>query len=177
MFLAPVSMFRPKLPTTLLPHQSANPQQWPESSSKKPWQRLAFGHLIPFLELSRRLAARGHAVTFVSTPRNVARLPPAPEGLSGQVRTVDLPLPAVDRLPDGAGPTADVPSEEVELLKAAFYSLAAPFAEFLSATCALKCRALILFNFELNNLRTLLSCEEVMAHYHPQHASLARKPK
>ena len=136
MFLAPVSMFRPKLPTTLLPQQSAKPQQWPESSSKKPWQRLAFGHLIPFLELSRRLAARGHAVTFVSTPRNVARLPPVPEGLSGQVRTVALPLPAVDGLPEGAESTADVPPEKVELLKAAFDGLAAPFADFLAAACA-----------------------------------------
>lgn len=94
-----------------------------------PW--LAFGHLIPFLELSKRLARRGHAVTFVSTPRNVARLPPVPTGLSGRVRLVALPLPAVDGLPDGAESTADVPPEKVELLKAAFDGLAAPFADFL----------------------------------------------
>ncbi|RLN36208.1 UDP-glycosyltransferase 91C1-like [Panicum miliaceum] len=99
-----------------------------------PW--LAFGHLIPFLELSKRLAARGHAVTFVSTPMNIARLPPVPEGLSGQVRMVALPLPAVDGLPEGAESTADVPQEKVELLKAAFDGLAAPFANFLAAACA-----------------------------------------
>ncbi|KAF8690657.1 hypothetical protein HU200_041030 [Digitaria exilis] len=97
-----------------------------------PW--LAFGHLIPFLELSKRLAARGHAVTFVSTARNIARLPP--EGLSGRVRMVALPLPAVDGLPEGAESTADVPPEKVELLKAAFDGLAAPFADFLAAACA-----------------------------------------
>ncbi|WVZ94892.1 hypothetical protein U9M48_040724 [Paspalum notatum var. saurae] len=99
-----------------------------------PW--LAFGHLIPFLELSKRLAARGHAVTFLSTPRNIARLPPVPEGLSGRVRFVALPLPAVDGLPEGAESTADVPPEKVDLLKVAFDGLAAPFADFLAAACA-----------------------------------------
>ncbi|WVZ94891.1 hypothetical protein U9M48_040723 [Paspalum notatum var. saurae] len=99
-----------------------------------PW--LAFGHLIPYLELSKRLAARGHAVTFLSTPRNVARLPPVPEALSGRVRFVALPLPAVDGLPEGAESTADVPPEKVELLKVAFDGLAAPFADFLATACA-----------------------------------------
>ncbi|XP_066398934.1 putative UDP-rhamnose:rhamnosyltransferase 1 [Miscanthus floridulus] len=99
-----------------------------------PW--LAFGHLIPFLELSKRLAARGHAVTFVSTPRNVSRLPPVPAALSGRVRTVALPLPAVDGLPEGAESTADVPPDKVGLLKTAFDGLAAPFADFLAAACA-----------------------------------------
>ncbi|CAN6197472.1 unnamed protein product [Urochloa humidicola] len=99
-----------------------------------PW--LAFGHLIPFLELSKRLAARGHSVTFVSTPRNIARLPPVPAGLSGHVRMVALPLPAVDGLPEGAESTTDLPPEKVELLKAAFDGLAAPFAELLTAACA-----------------------------------------
>ncbi|CAN6180279.1 unnamed protein product [Urochloa humidicola] len=100
-----------------------------------PW--LAFGHLIPFLELSKRLAARGHSVTFISTPRNIARLPPVPAtGLSGHVRMVALPLPAVDGLPEGAESTADLSPEKVELLKVAFDGLAAPFAEFLAAACA-----------------------------------------
>ncbi|CAD6220378.1 unnamed protein product [Miscanthus lutarioriparius] len=99
-----------------------------------PW--LAFGHLIPFLELSKRLAARGHAVTFVSTPRNVSRLPPVPAALSAGVRTVVLPLPAVDGLPEGAESTADVPPDKVDLLKTAFDGLAAPFADFLADACA-----------------------------------------
>ena len=50
--------------------------------------------------------------------------------------TVALPLPAVDGLPEGAESTADVPPEKVELLKAAFDGLAAPFADFLAAACA-----------------------------------------
>ncbi|CAL5089776.1 unnamed protein product [Urochloa decumbens] len=96
-----------------------------------PW--LAFGHLIPFLELSKRLAARGHSVTFVSTPRNIARLPPVKVD---HVRMVALPLPAVDGLPEGAESTADLPPEKVELLKAAFDGFAAPFEEFLAAACS-----------------------------------------
>ena len=65
-----------------------------------PW--LAFGHMIPFLELSKRLARRGHAVTFVSTPRNAARLSAVPPELSARVRVAKLELPAVEGLPDGA---------------------------------------------------------------------------
>uniref|UniRef100_J3MJB1 Uncharacterized protein n=1 Tax=Oryza brachyantha TaxID=4533 RepID=J3MJB1_ORYBR len=61
-----------------------------------PW--LAFGHLIPFLELAKRLAAPGHA--------------PAPQLFH------------------------DVPHDKVELLRAAFDGLAAPFAAFLADACA-----------------------------------------
>nr|XP_015645233.1 UDP-glycosyltransferase 91C1 [Oryza sativa Japonica Group] len=102
-----------------------------------PW--LAFGHMIPFLELSKRLASRGHAVTFVTTPRNAARLgatPPAPLSSSSRLRVVPLDLPAVDGLPEGAESTADVPPEKVGLLKKAFDGLAAPFARFVAEACA-----------------------------------------
>lgn len=99
-----------------------------------PW--LAFGHMLPFLELSKRLAARGHAVTFVSTPRNLARLPPVPAHLSSRVSFVSLPLPSVDGLPEGAESTADVPPEKIELVKKALDGLAAPFAAFLAEAVA-----------------------------------------
>lgn len=103
-----------------------------------PW--LAFGHMIPFLELSKRLARRGHAVTFVSTPRNAARLPAVPPELSARLRVVALDLPPVEPepgLPDGAESTADVPPEKVGLLKKAFDGLAAPFADLVAAmACA-----------------------------------------
>ncbi|CAM0877020.1 unnamed protein product [Alopecurus aequalis] len=99
-----------------------------------PW--LAFGHMIPFLELSKRLAARGHAVAFVSTPRNLARLPPVPPHLSARLRFISLPLPTVDGLPEGAESTADVPAEKIQLVKKAMDGLAAPLAAFLADEAA-----------------------------------------
>ncbi|KAK3124723.1 hypothetical protein QOZ80_7BG0591280 [Eleusine coracana subsp. coracana] len=88
-----------------------------------PW--LAFGHMIPFLELSKRLAWRGHDVTFVCTPRNAVRLGAVPPELSARVRVATLELPAVEGLPKGAESTADVPQEKVGLLKKALDGLAA----------------------------------------------------
>uniref|UniRef100_A0A0E0LI93 Uncharacterized protein n=1 Tax=Oryza punctata TaxID=4537 RepID=A0A0E0LI93_ORYPU len=99
-----------------------------------PW--LAFGHTIPFLELSKRLARRGHAITFVSTPRNAGRLGVIPPAMSAHLRVVSLDLPAVDGLPEGAESTADVPPEKVGLLKKAFDGLAVPFASLVAETCA-----------------------------------------
>ncbi|KXG34633.1 hypothetical protein SORBI_3002G070700 [Sorghum bicolor] len=92
-----------------------------------PW--LAFGHMIPFLELSKRLARRGHAVTFMSTPRNAARVGVVPPELSACLRVVALGLP------DGAESTA-VPPEKIGLSKKAFDGLAAPFADLVGLSCA-----------------------------------------
>uniref|UniRef100_A0ACD5W228 Uncharacterized protein n=1 Tax=Avena sativa TaxID=4498 RepID=A0ACD5W228_AVESA len=91
-----------------------------------PW--LAFGHMIPFLELAERLAARGHRVSFVSTPRNISRLPPAVG-----VRFVALPLPRVDGLPEGAEATTDLTPGNTELLlhRASDGLAAGPFSAFL----------------------------------------------
>ncbi|CAN6308850.1 unnamed protein product [Urochloa humidicola] len=99
-----------------------------------PW--LAFGHLIPYMELGKRLAARGHAVTLLSTPRNVARLPPVPAHLSPHLSLVALPPAAVEGLPEGAESTADVPPEKNELIKKALDGLATPFAAFLADAVA-----------------------------------------
>ncbi|XP_062212146.1 putative UDP-rhamnose:rhamnosyltransferase 1 [Phragmites australis] len=99
-----------------------------------PW--LAFGHLLPGLELARRLAARGHLVSFVSTPRNLARLPPLPPALAPRVDLVPLPLPHVECLPEGAESTNDVPFDAFELHRKAFDGLAAPFAAFLDSACS-----------------------------------------
>ncbi|VAI91127.1 unnamed protein product [Triticum turgidum subsp. durum] len=89
-----------------------------------PW--LAFGHMVPFLELAERLAARGHRVSFVSTPRNISRLPPVVD-----VHLVALPLPHVDGLPEGAEATTDLPPGKAQLLQKAADGLAGPFGAFL----------------------------------------------
>ncbi|KAM0908685.1 hypothetical protein ACQ4PT_015275 [Festuca glaucescens] len=99
-----------------------------------PW--LAMGHLLPCLELAERLASRGHRVSFVSTPRNLARLPPVRPALAQLVDLVALPLPRVAGLPDGAESTGDVPSDKFDLHREAFDGLAAPFSAFLDAACA-----------------------------------------
>ncbi|KAK1644952.1 hypothetical protein QYE76_062757 [Lolium multiflorum] len=99
-----------------------------------PW--LAFGHLLPCLDLAERLASRGHSVSFVSTPRNIARLPPVRPAVAPLVDFVALPLPHVEGLPEGAESTNDVPYEQFELHRKAFDGLAAPFSEFLDAACA-----------------------------------------
>ncbi|CAN6304267.1 unnamed protein product [Urochloa humidicola] len=111
---------------------SSPPQQRSLRVVLFPW--LAFGHLLPHLELAERLASRGHRVTMVSTPGNVARLPPPRHG--AHVDLVSLPLPRVDGLPDGAESTNSIPHDKHALLFEAFDGLAAPFAEFLAAACA-----------------------------------------
>jgi len=98
-----------------------------------PW--LAFGHKIPFLDLSKRLARRSHDVTFVSTPRNAARLGSVPPELAAHLRVIKLDLPEVEGIPEGAESTADVPPEKVELLKKAFDGLASPFERLVAEGC------------------------------------------
>jgi UDP:flavonoid glycosyltransferase YjiC (YdhE family) len=111
------------------------------SSSSKPlhvviWPWLAFGHLLPCLDIAERLASRGHRVSFVSTPRNIARLPPVRQAEASLIDFVALPLPHVEGLPEGAESTNDVPYEKFELHRKAFDGLGAPFSEFMGAACA-----------------------------------------
>ncbi|KAK7349495.1 hypothetical protein VNO77_06907 [Canavalia gladiata] len=84
-----------------------------------PWS--AFGHLIPFFKLSIALAKAGVRVSYISTPRNIQRLPKLPSNLAHLVHFVQLPLPSLDKelLPEGAEATLDVPFEKVEYLKMA----------------------------------------------------------
>ncbi|CAN6460124.1 unnamed protein product [Victoria cruziana] len=70
-----------------------------------PW--LAFGHLIPFLELSKSLATRGIRVSFISTPRNIERLPQVPPEISAQLSLVVFLLPPDDGLPENGEATID----------------------------------------------------------------------
>jgi hypothetical protein len=76
-----------------------------------PW--LAFGHILPFTELAKRIARQGHSVTFLSTPRNTRRLIDVPPDLASLIRVVDVSLPPVEHLPEGAEASIDLPSDDL----------------------------------------------------------------
>lgn len=130
-----------------------------------PW--LALGHLLPFLELSKRLAQKGHKISFISTPKAIQRLTP---NITPLINLVQFPLPQVDNLPEDAEVTVDLPSDDLRpYLKKAFdglqcnvlnflketstppvdwivYDYAAYWVPSLSAECGVPCTYLSLFN-------------------------------
>ncbi|CAJ1950203.1 unnamed protein product [Sphenostylis stenocarpa] len=85
-----------------------------------PWS--AFGHLIPFFKLSIALAKAGVRVSYVSTPRNIERLPKVPPALTDLVDFVSLPLLKLDEdlLPENAEATVDIPPEKNQYLMLAY---------------------------------------------------------
>ncbi|XP_061375004.1 UDP-glycosyltransferase 91A1-like [Gastrolobium bilobum] len=99
-----------------------------------PW--LAFGHMIPNLELAKLIAQKGHQISFVSTPRNIDRLPKLPPNFSTLINYVNLPLPKADNLPENAEATTDVPYDAVKYLKKAYDSLQEPLTHFLASSNA-----------------------------------------
>ncbi|MFQ6638447.1 hypothetical protein Gotur_016998 [Gossypium turneri] len=94
-----------------------------------PW--LAYGHTMPFLEVSKFLAQKGHRISYISTPKNISRLPKLPPLLSSNITFVEFSLPQVDGLPPGVESTAEVPIENVPYLKNAYDKLQGPLTEFL----------------------------------------------
>ncbi|CAO2195364.1 unnamed protein product [Urochloa humidicola] len=87
-----------------------------------PW--LAFGHILPFTELAKRIARQGHRVTLLSTPRNTERLIRIPPDLAGLLRVVDVHLPRVERLPEGAEASIDLPSDALRPYLRVAYDIA-----------------------------------------------------
>ena len=94
-----------------------------------PW--LAFGHIVPFFELAKLIAQKGHKISFISTPRNIHRLPKVPENLQPLVDLIELPLPRVDKLPENSEATVDIPHHIIPYLKLAFDGLEQPLTKFL----------------------------------------------
>uniref|UniRef100_M1BBL0 Anthocyanidine rhamnosyl-transferase n=1 Tax=Solanum tuberosum TaxID=4113 RepID=M1BBL0_SOLTU len=94
-----------------------------------PW--LAFGHMIPYLELSKLIARKGHKISFISTPKNIDRLPKLPPNFAPFINFVKIPLPHVEKLPKNAEATIDLPYEQVKYLKIAQDGLKEPIAKFL----------------------------------------------
>lgn len=97
-----------------------------------PW--LAFGHVIPYLELSKLIAKKGHKVSFIPTPRNIDRLPKPPLSLAHHLNFVKIPLTHIDNLPENAEATIDLPYNKVKYLKQACDALQQPISEFLQQT-------------------------------------------
>ncbi|KAL3747207.1 hypothetical protein ACJRO7_016047 [Eucalyptus globulus] len=97
-----------------------------------PW--LAHGHITPFLELSKFLSLRGHAISFLSTPNNIARLARSHPELPPSVRLVSFPLPRVPNLPSSAESTSDLDIDLVPYLKKAYDLLEPALTRFLSSS-------------------------------------------
>nr|AVW82166.1 putative UDP-glucosyltransferase UGT91A10 [Barbarea vulgaris subsp. arcuata] len=98
-----------------------------------PW--LAFGHMVPYLELSKLMVQKGHTVSFISTPRNIDRLlPRLPENLSSAINFVKLPFSGGNKLPDDGEATTDVPFDLIPYFKIAFDGLQIPVTKFLESS-------------------------------------------
>ncbi|KAL7238949.1 hypothetical protein ACSBR2_004945 [Camellia fascicularis] len=95
---------------------------------------VTFGHMMPFYELSLVLAKADIRVSYVSTPRNIQRLPQLPPELSSLVTFVPIPLPSLgsNLLPEGAEATVDITADKMGHLKAAFDLLKQPFKHFVA---------------------------------------------
>ncbi|KAH6804128.1 UDP-Glycosyltransferase superfamily protein [Perilla frutescens var. frutescens] len=98
-----------------------------------PW--LAFGHIIPYLDLSKLIAAKGHKITFISTPRNIDRLPKLPPNLASSISLVKIPLPKLAGLPENAEATTDLlHAAQMDYLKKAFDGMEPGLTRFLEET-------------------------------------------
>ncbi|XP_059307390.1 UDP-glycosyltransferase 91A1-like [Lycium ferocissimum] len=94
-----------------------------------PW--LAFGHMLPYLELAKHIAKKGHKISFISTPRNISRLPKLPSKYSPYIHFVKIPLPLVENLPETAEATIDLPREKIQYLKIAYDGMRDSVSQFL----------------------------------------------
>ncbi|PON84725.1 UDP-glucuronosyl/UDP-glucosyltransferase [Trema orientale] len=94
-----------------------------------PW--LAFGHILPYLELAKLFAQKGHQISFISTPKNIHRLPKLPPSLSPLINLVKLPSL---NLPNDSESTSDLPREKVPTLKKAHDGLRDPLSDFLQSS-------------------------------------------
>ncbi|TYI21408.1 hypothetical protein ES332_A06G035300v1 [Gossypium tomentosum] len=97
-----------------------------------PW--LAMGHFIPFFRLSKLLALKGHKISFISTPRNLSKLPKIPPNLSSQISLISFSLPTVPNLPSLAESSMDITHNQQQPLKHALDLLQPQLASFLQSS-------------------------------------------
>ncbi|KAJ7962436.1 UDP-glycosyltransferase [Quillaja saponaria] len=98
-----------------------------------PWS--AFGHMMPFLQLSMALAKAGVHVSFISTPKNIQRLPKIPPGLAPFIDLIEFPLqtsPEIELLLEGGEATVDLPFEKIQYLKIAIDQMQNPIRQFIA---------------------------------------------
>lgn len=94
-----------------------------------PW--LAFGHMIPFFEVAKKIAQKGHKVSYICTPRNIKRLPKIPQDLEPHLKMVEITLPKVEGLPEDAEATSDIPIHLILKFMKALSGLQKPITHFL----------------------------------------------
>ncbi|KAF5195264.1 Udp-glycosyltransferase [Thalictrum thalictroides] len=86
----------------------------------------------PYVTIFKYLANKGYRVSFISTPRNIKRLPKIPTNLAPLLNFVELTLPNDDHnLPAEAEATSDILLDKAGYLKKAFDGLESPLAHFL----------------------------------------------
>ncbi|KAM5555433.1 putative UDP-rhamnose:rhamnosyltransferase 1 [Rosa sericea] len=97
-----------------------------------PWS--AFGHMMPFFQLSIALAKAKVHVSYIATPRNIQRLPKISPDLQPFIHLVPIPFPplAPDFLPEGAEATVDLPFEKIDNLQIAYDLLQKPIKQFIA---------------------------------------------
>ncbi|PRQ58345.1 putative soyasaponin III rhamnosyltransferase [Rosa chinensis] len=97
-----------------------------------PWS--AFGHLMPFFQLSIALAKAKVHVSYISTPRNIQRLPKISPDLQPFIHLVPIPFPRFDPdfLQEGAEASIEVPFEKTENLQMAYDLLQTPIKHFIA---------------------------------------------
>ncbi|XP_065860186.1 putative UDP-rhamnose:rhamnosyltransferase 1 [Euphorbia lathyris] len=97
-----------------------------------PW--CAFGHLIPFFRLSIALAKSGVHVSFISTPKNIQRLPKIPPNLQTLIQFIEIPMPILEdgSLQEHAEATSDIPTSKMDCLKIAYDLLQHPLKNLIT---------------------------------------------
>ncbi|KAJ1429571.1 UDP-glucuronosyl/UDP-glucosyltransferase [Sesbania bispinosa] len=80
------------------------------------------------------LAKAGVHVSYISTPKNIQRLPQLPSNLAHLIDLVELPLSSLDKdlLPEGAEATMDIPFEKIQYLKLASDQLQHPVKQLVA---------------------------------------------
>ncbi|KAI0529506.1 hypothetical protein KFK09_002058 [Dendrobium nobile] len=96
-----------------------------------PW--LAMGHLLPFFQLSKHLAAKGIRISFFSTPSNIHRLPSIPQTLKPLLNFIPCSPPPINGAPSAIDNTIDLRSDAARpLLNEAYAGFEHHLTSFLS---------------------------------------------